>query len=162
MSLVPLLCVQISQRSRGSDRHCLISALTLGIKQVECSSWFGAPSEIFQNRLSSIIRGLSVSTPRIWYGSLFAKPRDRYQPFRANLKISYKVGIRHLPYEERLLSLGLHSLQRRRLRVDLIVAFKIYTGLVDVNPNLNFSLAFGVAQESPPSPTKYSIIRANR
>ncbi len=36
--------------------------------------------------------GLSTSTLRIWYVSLFAKPRGRYQPFRANSEISHKVG----------------------------------------------------------------------
>ncbi len=41
------------------------------------------------------MRGLSAPTPRIWYASLFAKPRCRYQPSRANSKISYKVGNWH-------------------------------------------------------------------
>ncbi len=48
------------------------------------------------------------------------------------------TGMRHLPYEERLQPLGLHSLQRRRLRDDLITAFKIFKGLLDINPNLFF------------------------
>ncbi len=48
------------------------------------------------------------------------------------------TGMRHLPYEERLRLLGLHSLQRRRLRDDLITAFKIFTGLLDIDPNLFF------------------------
>ncbi len=42
------------------------------------------------------IRGLSASAPRIWYVSLFAKPRCRYQPSRANPKISYTVGNWHV------------------------------------------------------------------
>ncbi len=41
------------------------------------------------------IRGLSAATLRIWYFSLFANPRCRYQPSRANPKISYKVGNWH-------------------------------------------------------------------
>ncbi len=55
-----------------------------------------------------------------------------HQPFRANSKIRYRVGTGfcHLPYEERL--------QRRRLRADLITAFKIFTGLLDMDPNLFF------------------------
>ncbi len=48
------------------------------------------------------------------------------------------TGMRHLPYEERLLQLGLHSLQRRRLRADLITAFKVFKGLLDIDPNLVF------------------------
>ncbi len=47
-------------------------------------------------------------------------------------------GIRHITYEDRLQRLSLHSLQRRRLRVDLIIAFRIFTGLLDVDPNLFF------------------------
>ncbi len=35
------------------------------------------------------------------------------------------TGMRRLPYEERLQWLGLHSLQRQRLRADLIAAFNI-------------------------------------
>ncbi len=54
------------------------------------------------------------------------------------LAIRSVAGIRHLPYEERLEPVGLHSLQRRRLRADLITAFKIFTGLLDVDPNFRF------------------------
>ncbi len=48
------------------------------------------------------------------------------------------TGTRHLPYEERLQRLGLHSLRRRRLQADLITAFKIFTCLLDIDPNLFF------------------------
>ncbi len=68
------------------------------------------------------------------------------------------TGKRHHPYEERLQRLGLHSLQRRRLRADLIIAFKIFTSLFDIDPNLFFL---------PPArcvlrkhPARYSKLRA--
>ncbi len=48
------------------------------------------------------------------------------------------TGMLHLPYEERPQRLSLHSLQRRRLRADLITAFKIFKGLLDIDPNLFF------------------------
>ncbi len=48
------------------------------------------------------------------------------------------TGMRHLPYEERLQRLGLDSSQRWRLRDDLITAFKIFKGLLDIDPNLFF------------------------
>ncbi len=54
------------------------------------------------------------------------------------------TGIRHLPYKNRLQRLGLHSLQRRRLRADLITAFKIFT---DIDPNLFFSLPLDTTLE---------------
>ncbi len=55
------------------------------------------------------------------------------------------TGMRHLPYKERLQWLGLHSLQSQRLRDDLITAFKIFKGLLDIDPNL-FFLPFKVLQ----------------
>ncbi len=48
------------------------------------------------------------------------------------------TGMRHLPYEERLQPMGIHILQRRRLRDELITAFKIFKGLLDIDPNLFF------------------------
>ncbi len=44
-------------------------------------------------------------------------------------------GFRHVPYEERLCKFNLFSLERRRLRADLILAFKIFKGEVDLNPS---------------------------
>ncbi len=50
----------------------------------------------------------------------------------------FNGGLRHLLCEEKLLWLGLHSLLRRRLRADLITAFKIFLGLLDMEQNLFF------------------------
>ncbi len=44
-------------------------------------------------------------------------------------------GPRHGPHEERLHQLNLFSLERRRLRADVILAFKIFKGEVNLNPS---------------------------
>ncbi len=43
-------------------------------------------------------------------------------------------GLRHMPYVKRLRQFNF-SLERRRLRADLILAFKIFKGEVDLNPS---------------------------
>ena len=50
-------------------------------------------------------------------------------------------NIRNLPYEDRLRELGLHSLERRRLRGDMIEVFKWVAGINkgDINDVLKFS-----------------------
>ncbi len=55
------------------------------------------------------------------------------------------VDINHLERFQRLatrlvtgIRLSLHSLQRQQLRVDLITAFKIFTDLLGIDPNLFF------------------------
>ncbi len=53
----------------------------------------------FQNLSKSaftpFIRGLSASAPRMWYASLFANSRGRYQSFTAISKVTLKVGNWH-------------------------------------------------------------------
>ncbi len=44
-------------------------------------------------------------------------------------------GLRHVPFEERLRQLNLFLLERKRLRADLILAFKIFKGEVYFNPS---------------------------
>ncbi len=44
-------------------------------------------------------------------------------------------GFRRLLYEERIRRLGLHSLRRRRLRGELIVVYKMFSGGLDLDPS---------------------------
>ncbi len=55
------------------------------------------------------------STPGVWYASLLANPRGRYQPFRANSKIIYKVGNWHSSNSLRrdMVAAGPHSYYSR-------------------------------------------------
>ena len=49
-------------------------------------------------------------------------------------------GIRNKSYEERLEVLNLFSLEKRRLRGDLIETYKIFLGFDDIKPNDLFKL----------------------
>ncbi len=44
-------------------------------------------------------------------------------------------GLHHVPYKERLRQLNFFSLERRRLRDDIVLAFKIFKGEVNLNPS---------------------------
>ncbi len=50
------------------------------------------------------------------------------------LAAKWVTGLRHGPYRRSLQRLGLRSWQRRRVRADLVIAFKIFTDLLDVAP----------------------------
>ncbi len=50
------------------------------------------------------------------------------------------TGHHHVPHEERLQQLCLHPLHRQLVWVDLIVVFKIFTGLLDMDPSIFFFL----------------------
>ncbi len=98
----------------------------------------------FQDLSKSVFIPLyrAVLRPHLEYGMPACSPNlvadikhlERVQGLATRLA----SGIRHLPYEERLQRLGIHSLQRRRLQADLITAFKIFTGLLDIDPNFFF------------------------
>ncbi len=76
------------------------------------------------------------------------------------LATGWVTGMRHLHYEERLQRLGLHSLQRQRLRANLFTVFKIFKCLFDIDPNLFSFLPLDGAYEGTPS--SYSKVRRRR
>jgi ribonuclease P/MRP protein subunit RPP40 len=53
------------------------------------------------------------------------------------------LGLRGVPYEDRLKRLGLYSLQRRRLRGDLMEVYKMLNGLSGVPPGALLELREG-------------------
>ncbi len=101
--------------------------------------------------------------PRLDYGMPACSPNlvadinhlERIQTLATKLV----TGICHLPYEERLQWLGLHSLQRRRRQANLMAAFKILTGLLDVDANvIFFYLPLDAVLEG--TPTRHYKVRA--
>ena len=86
----------------------------------------------------------SLVRPHLEYGNLAWGPFNR-----ADQKLIERVqrratrlveGIRHLPYPERLRSLGLPSLYYRRRRGDMIQVYQVLHGGVDLEPDVLFTL----------------------
>ena len=59
-------------------------------------------------------------------------------------------GLEHLPYEGRLHQLGLFSLDKRRLRGDMIEMYKIMHGVENVDRETFFSLSHSNRTQSYP------------
>ncbi len=78
-------------------------------------------------------------------------------------------GFRLLPYDVRLRQLGLHFLNRRRVRGDLVVAYNVFSGGLDLGPSFFFippvwpglrghSLQNGIPVCAIPTPNSLSYI----
>ena len=52
-------------------------------------------------------------------------------------------GLSDIPYRDRLVRLGLDSLELRRIRPDLVDVYKILFGLVEIDPNSLVTLYIG-------------------
>ncbi len=110
----------------------------------------------FQNlsKLAFIPLYGALVRPRLEYGMPACLPNlvadvnhlERIQRLATRLV----TGMRHLPYEEKLQRLSLHSLQQRRLRPDLITTFKVFADLLDIDPNLFFLPSARRSLRGPP------------
>ncbi len=88
------------------------------------------PPEIFRPLYLALVR------PILGYGQQASSPylrRDIILMERIQRLAARMVkGIRELPYEERFRRLNIFSLERRRLRGDLILAYNIFHGRLDL------------------------------
>jgi hypothetical protein len=95
--------------------------------------------EIFMNLYPVLIRPLLEYCVQVWsphkrkYVRLIEGVQRRATKLVPNL--------RDLPYEERLIRLGLTSLEDRRVRGDMIETYKLITGKEDINSDKFFTMA---------------------
>ena len=71
-------------------------------------------------------------------------------------------GLEHFPYEERLRRLGLFSLEKRRLRGDMIEVYKIMHGLEKVEKDVFFSLSHNTRTRGHSMKLLSSRVRTDR
>ncbi len=137
-------CIRISQGSRNSDRNVFSPSAQCTeaankARRLTFTIW-----RSFQDLSKPAFVPLNgaLVRPHLEYSMPACSPNpvadSNHLKRTQRLATRLVTGMRHLPYEERLLRLGPHSLQWRRLRTDLITTFKIFKGLLDINPNLFF------------------------
>ena len=57
-------------------------------------------------------------------------------------RFTKRPGMKSLTYHQRLTKLDLESLELRRIRADLIFAYKLIFGLVDIDPSEFFAVGY--------------------
>ena len=95
--------------------------------------------DIFMNLYPVLIRPLLEYCVQVWspYKRKYINLLEGVQRRATKLV----PELRNLPYEERLLRLGLTSLEERRVRGDMIETYKIITEKEDINPGKFFTKA---------------------
>ena len=101
----------------------------------------------FQTRDASILMKAFVTfvRPILEYASAVWNPHFKYDIDKVEAvqrRFTKKLaGYYKLPYAHRLAQLSIDSLQKRRIRTDLMLCFKMLHGLVDVNISSFFTLS---------------------
>ena len=100
----------------------------------------------FENKSEKVLLKLynSLVRPHLEYCVQFWSPyyqKDIDKLERVQRRLTKMIPrLRNIPYEERLKSLNLFSLSKRRLRGDLIEVFKIFRGFDNINAGNYFAL----------------------
>ena len=88
-------------------------------------------NNIFTKLYKALVR------PHLEYGNVIWHPKYKYQSMAVERvqrrATKFVKGCKNMDYESRLMFLNLYSLKGRRIRGDLIEAYKIFNGLVDLS-----------------------------
>ena len=113
----------------------------------KANSMLGMIKKGIENKTANIIMPLykTIVRPYLEYCVQFWSPhlkKDIVELEKVQKRATKMItGLEHLPYEERLKHLGLFSLEKRRLRANVIETYKIMQGMSKVDRGKLFSLS---------------------
>ena len=132
------LGIYMSSKNLSFSKHCSIISRQAHFRRYQFNLAFSCKDIGFQVFLfCTYIRPMLEYSSSVW-SPFFLKDINKIESVQRKFT-KHLPGLYNTPYLERLRTLGMETLEERRIRLDLILMYKIVRGLVDLDFQKLFS-----------------------